>query len=210
MPNFDRVTARSAHGSLLASLLMFSARPTAAARYLARPDPVPNDGGLVLLLFLMVAAISFAMLGAVSAYAAAVPGPASERKEARRMRLYAGWANAGNGVVHALLVLVLYANRQSPLPFYVAELEAGLAGPIGLMVINAAVGLRSLRGGGPSLALAWNGFAAAAGTLLPIVWLRFVEEGLSSWPHVAVLLWLGIFWMELGAAACSAAWYALS
>ena len=169
--------------------------------------PPRNEGGVVVVLFLLMVAISYAMFSAVALYA--TTATTRERKETRLMRLLSGWANVGNGVVHALLIMVLYANRDSPLKFYVAELEEGLAGPAFLMIINSAVGLSSLRGGGPKLAVGWNVFVAFAGTLLPIVWLRFIEDGLATWPYVIVFIWIAIFAMELTAVTCSVTWYAL-
>ena len=77
------------------------------------------------------------------------------------------------------------------------------------MILNTAVGLHSLRGGGPTPALCWNVFVAFAGTLIPLVWLRFVEEGLATWPYVIVFIWLAIFAMELTAVSCSVTWWML-
>ena len=88
--------------------------------------PPPTDGGVVLTLFLMVAAITFAIFYHVLLYVGArYP---KERNERRLVRLLSGTANMGNGVVHALLIAVLYANRHSPLTFYVSELEEGFVG----------------------------------------------------------------------------------
>ena len=78
------------------------------------------------------------------------------------------------------------------------------------MILNTAVGLYSLRGGGPKPALCWNVFVAFAGTLIPLVWLRFVEEGLATWPYVVVFIWLAIFAMELIAVTFSVTWWTLN
>ena len=84
-----------------------------------------------------------------------------------------------------------------------------LAGPIFLMIINTSIGLYSLRGGGPLPSLCWNAFVAFAGSLIPMVWLRFIEEGLSTWPYVIIFIWLSIFAMELTAVTSSITWWAL-
>ena len=78
------------------------------------------------------------------------------------------------------------------------------------MVVNTLVGLSTLSGGGPKLALYWNTFVIFAGTLIPMVWLRFLEVGLATWPYVVIFIWLGIFACELSAFATSATWWALS
>lgn len=166
----------------------------------------PNDGGIVATLFLMVGAISYALFSAVSMYAAL---SSRSKDETRLLRLLSGCANVSNGVVHLLLVVLMYSKSESTDPFYVAELKEGYGSLIGLMTINTAVGIHSLKGGRPTAALCWNGFVALAGTFIPMVWLRFFETGLASWPYVIVLLWFGIFFMELTAVTCSATWYAL-
>ena len=177
---------------------------------MARPtEPEPqNNAGVLFVIFMMVAAISYAAFSAVSIFVSAkFP---KERNERRLCRLISGVANVGNGVVHALLIMNLHANSQSALPFYVGELAEGLGGPIFLMVVNTLVGLSTLSGGGPKLALYWNTFVIFAGTLIPMVWLRFLEVGLATWPYVVIFIWLGIFACELSAFATSATWWALS
>lgn len=77
------------------------------------------------------------------------------------------------------------------------------------MVINSAVGLYSLKGGGPKPAVCWNVFVALAGTLIPMVWLRFIEVGLATWPYVIIFIWLSIFAMELTAVTSSITWWLL-
>ena len=89
-------------------------------------NPQPTDGGVVLTLFLCVAAITYAMLSAIKLFVGAKYP--KERNERRLVRLLSGSANLGNGIVHALLIAVLYANRNSSINFYVKELEEGYAG----------------------------------------------------------------------------------
>ena len=89
-------------------------------------SPQPTDGGVVLTLFLCVAAITYAMFSAIKLFVGAKYP--KERNERRLVRLLSGSANVGNGIVHALLIAVLYANRDSSINFYVKELEEGYAG----------------------------------------------------------------------------------
>ena len=89
-------------------------------------SPQPTDGGVVLTLFLCVAAITYAMFSAIKLFVGAKYP--KERNERRLVRLLSGSANFGNGIVHALLIAVLYANRNSSINFYVKELEEGYAG----------------------------------------------------------------------------------
>ena len=77
------------------------------------------------------------------------------------------------------------------------------------MVINSAVGLYSLKGGGPKPAVCWNVFVALAGTLIPMVWLRFIEVGLATWPYIIIFIWFCIFAFELTAFTASATHFAL-
>lgn len=55
----------------------------------------------------------------------------------------------------------------------------------------------------------WNSFVAISGSLLPVVWHRFIEEGLETWPCVIIFLWFAIFAMELTAFASSVLHFAL-
>ena len=86
---------------------------------MAKPGaPIPpekNDGGIVVALVLLIAALCAVYFSAIVLYASATDVVLSrEKKEkvvpARRLaRLLAGWANVGNAVVHALLVIMLVA-----------------------------------------------------------------------------------------------------
>lgn len=49
----------------------------------------------------------------------------------------------------------------------------------------------------------WNAFVACAGTFVPIVWLRFITEGLACWPYEVLFIRFWIFVMELTAVSCS-------
>ena len=77
------------------------------------------------------------------------------------------------------------------------------------MLLNLTTGVIALRGGGLKLSVGWNSFVAAAGTLMPIVWPRFLAEGLATWPHIVIFIWFAIFFMELPAFVASWTWYSL-
>ena len=51
--------------------------------------------------------------------------------------------------------------------------------------------------------LVWNTFVAIVGTLIPLVWLRFVSVGMAAWPYEVVFMWFVIFYMELCAVTSS-------
>ena len=113
---------RSGPKRLIFNIIIMAKVPTMTVS----SGPPPTDGGVVLTLFLMVGAITFAIVYHILLYVnARYP---KERNERRLARLLSGTANMGNGVVHALLIAVLYANRHNPLTFYVNELEEGFAG----------------------------------------------------------------------------------
>ena len=40
------------------------------------------------------------------------------------------------------------------------------------------------------LALSWNSFVAVTGSLLPLVWPKFIDVGMSEWPYLAIFLWV--------------------
>ena len=92
-------------------------RPPLFPFIMAKPAvPIPpekNDGGIVVALVLLIAALCAVYFSAIVLYASATDVVLSrEKKEkvvpARRLaRLLAGWANVGNAVVHALLVIML-------------------------------------------------------------------------------------------------------
>ena len=159
-----------------------------------------NDGGVVVALVLLVAALWVVFYSAIVLYASADIALSKEQKEktvrARRVaRLLSGWANIGNAAVHALLILMLLTDVERYKSYFPDEAESPV-GPAVLLLVNAAVGLKSLKGGGIQLALGWNSFAAVAGCLLPIVWPKFIDVGLASWPYPAIFLRLGIYACE--------------
>ena len=70
---------------------------------MSAPTPAPNDSGIVLVLFCMMAALAYAVVSAVSLYAGATTH--------KRVKLLSGWANVGNACVHAFLILLLIVNQ---------------------------------------------------------------------------------------------------
>mmetsp|Transcript_70598 Transcript_70598/g.117226 ORF Transcript_70598/g.117226 Transcript_70598/m.117226 type:complete len:193 (+) Transcript_70598:17-595(+) len=165
--------------------------------------PEKNDGGIVVALVLLIAMLCTVFFSAIVLYASADIAITKDQKEktvrARRIaRLLSGWANIGNAVVHALLIVMLVSDTKRFKVFFPDEAEMP-AGPIGLLVLNALVGLKSLKGGGIILALGWNSFIALAGSFIPIVWPKFIDVGIATWPYLAIFLWLGIYAFESAA-----------
>ena len=169
------------------------------------------DGSVVCALFLMAAALAYALFSSVAFFAGATAAGAGERPELRRVRLLAGWANVGNAVAHALLVVYMSANAGNPDQFWEKERAlVGVEGPAVLALINGAVGILAIRAHWLRLSFGWNCFVAVLGTLLPIVWPRFLSEGLTTWPAIMIFLWFAIFAAELTAIASAATWVALA
>jgi|EP00966_Prymnesium_polylepis_P140471 hypothetical protein len=179
----------------------------------AAPPPEKNDGAIVVALVLLVAALCTAFFGAVALYASADIVLTGEQKQkyvrARRLaRLLSGWANVGNAVVHALLIAMLLSDTARYKVFFPDEAEMPI-GPVFLLIANAYVGRATLKGGGLQTAFAWNSFVAVAGSLIPIVWPKFLDVGLATWPYLAIFLWLGIWAFESTAFFFSAVAFSL-
>lgn len=153
---------------------------------------VQNDGGVVATLFLSVAVIALYFFGAVAWYAS-VSGNVRSLP-----RLLSGWANCGNATAHALLVVYTMANSTKDSQHWG---RGGGNGPIVLMVINLSVGLLALRNGVMVPAAIWNVLVAVLGSF--IVWPRFLDQGLTTWPYAAVFIWFVIFFMGLTALVAS-------
>ena len=170
-----------------------------------------EDGGVVCALFLMAAVLAYTLFSAVAFYADATAAGAGERPELRKVRLLAGYGNLGNSVAHALLVVYMSANAGNSDPYWEKERTlGGIEGPAVIALINGAVGLLAIRARWLRLSFGWNSFVAIVGTLMPIVWPRFLSEGLATWPAIVIFLWFTIFAMELTASASSATWLALA
>jgi hypothetical protein len=67
------------------------------------------------------------------------------------------------------------------------------------MVLNFIAGMCALRGLGMAFPLGWNSFVIIAGVFIPVVWPRFIEEGLTTWPYTIIFIWFAIFACELTA-----------
>ena len=179
---------------------------------MVKPAPVvANDGGVVVSLFFMVAAIAYAMFTAVAYYTNAVPAKARVKNDPTLLvRLLSGWANIGNAVIHAMLVIYMKANEDNPSEYWVKERAlGGIEGPVFLLLLNLTAGLVALRGGSMKFPFCWNSFVACAGSFLPVVWPRFLAEGLATWPYIIIFIWFCIFAFELTAFTASATHFAL-
>lgn len=173
-----------------------------------------NDGGIVASLFFMTAAIAFAIFNVVTLYESSTrttrTADTTINNGARLLRLLSGWANLGNSVIHILLTIYTLANANNDSDYWVEERKiGGIEGPVGLAVLNFLAGISALRGYGMKFPVGWNSFVAVTGTFIPIVWLRFLEEGLASWPYTIVFVWFFIFFFELAAVTCSVAHMAI-
>jgi magnesium-transporting ATPase (P-type) len=172
-----------------------------------------TDGGVVLSLFLMVAAITYAMFTAIKVYVDNKDAKDSTETPTQTLvRTFSAWANIGNSLVHVLLIIYIKVNEGSEDAYWVREkeLEAdGIGGPLGLAILNFAAGMCSIHQKHLTFPLVWNSFVIIAGTMLPLVWLRFVEEGLSTWPYFIIFVWWAIFSMELSAFATSWTYYSI-
>ena len=105
------------------------------------PAPTPNDGGIIVALVLLVAALCVVFFGAVALYASADIVLTTEQKQktvrARRLaRLLSGWANVGNAVAHALLIVMLVTDAERYKTFFPDE-AAMPVGPAILGVLSA-------------------------------------------------------------------------
>jgi len=180
----------------------------------APTPPEKNDGGIVVALVLMTIALCTVFFSSIVVYHGATDMVLTYEKKkrmvpARRLaRLLAGWANVGNAVVHALLVTMLVTDVERYKVFFPDEAEKPI-GPVILGVVNLLIGAKTLRGGGIQLALAWNSFVALVGSLMPIVWPKFIDVGMSTWPYLAIFLWLGIYAFESTAFFFSAVAFSL-
>lgn len=176
------------------------------------PWPAHNDGGIVATLALLVIALDAVFFSAIALYASADIVLTMKQKQktirARRLaRLLSGWANVGNAAVHVLLITMLMTDTHRYSAFFPAAKMP--IGPAALLLVNAIVGARTLNGGGLVLALAWNSFVAVAGSCVPIVWPKFFDVGLSTWPYPAIFLWLNIYAFECAAFFFSVVAFAL-
>ena len=159
------------------------------------------DGGVVVALFFMAGAIAFAICSTVALYESSTR---EKGNHARLLRLLSGWANVSNSFIHVLLTIYMLSNAANDSEYWIEERKlGGIEGPVGLTVLNFLAGLSALRGYSSKFPLVWNTFVAAAGTFIPVVWLRFLKVGLKEWPHEVIFIWFCIFFFELTAVTCS-------
>ena len=169
-----------------------------------------NDGGVVVALFLMVAAIAFAIFNAVATYESSTSTADFDTK-ARLFRLLSGWANIGNSYTHVLWVLYMQANKENESEYWIEERKlGGVEGPVGLAIFNFLAGMSALMNYGMKFPVGWNSFVIVAGTFMPVVWPRFLEEGLTAWPYTIIFIWFAIFAFELTAVTCSVAYFTVN
>ncbi|KAL7540974.1 hypothetical protein ACHAXR_010532 [Thalassiosira sp. AJA248-18] len=173
-----------------------------------------NDGGIVASLFLMTGTIAFAICNMIALYESSTrtttpTANGSGNSNARLLRLLSGWANMGNSFIHILLTIYMLSNTTNDSEYWVEERKlGGIEGPVGLAILNFLAGMSALRGN-MKFPLGWNCFVTVLGTLMPIVWPRFIEVGLTSWPYIVIFVWFGIFFFELMAVMCSVAHMAI-
>eukprot|EP00574_Skeletonema_japonicum_P004200 CAMPEP_0201728864 /NCGR_PEP_ID=MMETSP0593-20130828/17269_1 /ASSEMBLY_ACC=CAM_ASM_000672 /TAXON_ID=267983 /ORGANISM="Skeletonema japonicum, Strain CCMP2506" /LENGTH=135 /DNA_ID=CAMNT_0048221089 /DNA_START=40 /DNA_END=444 /DNA_ORIENTATION=- len=131
-----------------------------------------NDGGVVLSLFLMVAAISYALFSCIALYEqSAAPTAASKGATLRLLRKLSGAANLGNSLIHILLTVYMKANETNLSQYWLEERKlGGIEGPVGLAILNLAAAISALLHNKMTFPLYWNVFVACAGTLIPVVW----------------------------------------
>ena len=174
-----------------------------------------NDGGVILSLFLMAASITYAMYTSITVYVNNINKvkDSNETTTQTLVRILSAWSNIGNSAIHVLLIVYIKTNEGNTSAFWEMERELdvdGIEGPLGLAILNFAAGMCSMHYRSCYyIPLAWNSFIIMAGTFVPIVWLRFIEEGLSSWPYAIVFIWFMIFAMELSAFSTSLTYYLL-
>eukprot|EP00584_Thalassiosira_punctigera_P005452 CAMPEP_0172543988 /NCGR_PEP_ID=MMETSP1067-20121228/14249_1 /TAXON_ID=265564 ORGANISM="Thalassiosira punctigera, Strain Tpunct2005C2" /NCGR_SAMPLE_ID=MMETSP1067 /ASSEMBLY_ACC=CAM_ASM_000444 /LENGTH=193 /DNA_ID=CAMNT_0013330483 /DNA_START=26 /DNA_END=607 /DNA_ORIENTATION=- len=176
---------------------------------MAMAETSANDGGIVVALFLASGTISLAISVTVSLYElstrkSGVESDDGNRGHARLLRLLSGWANLGNAAIHLLLLTYMLSNSDNESEYWMEERKlGGIEGPVGLALFNLAAGLSATRNFTMKFPLGWNTFVALAGTLVPVVWLRFLEGGMANWPYPIVFVWFCIFFFELTAVCCS-------
>lgn len=159
-----------------------------------------NDGGIILTLFFMATIISYFVFTAIGIY----EGQQSNASKASWLRKLSGLSNLGNAITHILLIIYTISNYENNSNYWLEERKlGGIEGLVALTIINSISSLCALYFKYMTFPLVWNTFVAFVGTLIPLVWLRFVSVGMSSWPYEVVFMWFMIFYMELCAVTSS-------
>lgn len=121
-----------------------------------------------------------------------------------------GIANLGNALLHILLIIYTISNYENNSEYWLEECKlGGIEGLVILTIINSISSLCALYFKNMTFPLVWNTFVAFVGTLIPLVWLRFVSVGMVSWPYEVVFMWFMIFFMELCAVTSSVTYFLL-
>lgn len=175
-----------------------------------------NDGGIVIAMTLLVVYLATVFFGAVGLYWRATNNTTQPISAGltRLSYLLSGWANIGNALTHVLLCIMMVGDADRYMSFFPDEAGAPV-GPAVLSMINGLVGVYTIRtlsslSGASSIPLCWNGFVALAGCLVPIVWHKFFDVGMRSWPYPVIFIWLLIYAFESVAFFFGAAGYTLS
>ena len=159
-----------------------------------------NDGGIILTLFFMATIISYFTFTSVGIY----EGQQPDASKASWLRKLSGVSNLGNALLHILLIIYTISNYENNSEYWLEERKlGGIEGLVALTIINSISSLCALYLKKMIFPLVWNTFVAFVGTLIPLVWLRFVSVGMSSWPYEVVFIWFMIFYMELCAVTSS-------
>ena len=165
-----------------------------------------NDGGLVAALMLLVGFLVCGLLLCLWLYVLA--SKESEKRAPAMLRLISGYANISNAVVHLLLILLLRSNTKKYVDAGIDDAE-NVTGPLVLLVINGLLGIRTIRGHSLHIPAGWNSFVLIAGSLLPVVWQKFLISGLASWPYEILFIWICIWAFESLACFSSVALFIL-
>lgn len=123
------------------------------------PTMSQNDGGIVLSIFLMVAALSYALFNAVAFYNSSTnKNPTtSQQRPYDLVRLLSDSANVGNCVIHMLLIIYTIGNADNGSEYWVKDRElGGVEGPVFLAILNFTAGLSAIRNYSMTFPLVWN------------------------------------------------------
>ena len=131
-------------------------------------------------------------------------GQQPSASKASWLRKLSGIANLGNALLHILLIIYTISNYENNSEYWLEERKlGGIEGLVALTIINSISSLSALYFKHMTFPLVWNTFVAFVGTLIPLVWFRFVSVGMVSWPYEVVFIWFMIFYMELCAVTSS-------
>ena len=184
-----------------------------------------NDGGIICALLLLIGGLVFGIISSIVLYVFCSTYKSSSSSNidigCNIVRLLSGWSNICNAITHLLLVFILMflddETKQHYINVGIDDAENGPIGAIILMVINVIIGIRSIRTSSDrsssrtvaKIPFVYNLFIAITGSLLPLVWYKFITIGLSTWPYIIIFLWFAIYGFELLSLLSSTTWYLL-